>query len=87
MELNWESQQGDLRFQLQESWRIRNEVANRGRDRKPEAEPSEFPVREIEVATTLLFKDPKGGRDQSLRSRLKETLNMTKPCCNLILRS
>ena len=32
-------------------------------------------------------KDPKGGRDQSLRSRPKETLNITKPCHNLILRS
>ena len=54
---------------------------------KPEAEPSEVPVREIEVATILLFKDPKGGHDQSLRSRPKETLNITKPCRNLILRS
>ena len=27
MDWNWESQQGDLRLQLQESWRIRNEVA------------------------------------------------------------
>ena len=27
MDLNWESQQEDLRLQLQESWRIRNEVA------------------------------------------------------------
>ena len=89
MELNWESQQGDLRLQLQESWRIRKEVATqyRGRDKKPEAEPSEVPVREIEVATTLLFKDPKGRRNQSLRSRPKETLNITKPCRNLKLRS
>ena len=53
---------------------------------KPEAEPSEVPVREIEVATTLLFKDPKVGHDQSLRSRSKETLKVTKPCRSLILR-
>ena len=35
----------------------------------------------------FLFKDPQGGRDQSLRSRPKETLNITKPCRDLIFRS
>ena len=54
---------------------------------KPGADPSEVPVREIEVATILLFKFPKRGRDQSLRSRPKETLNITKPCRDLLLRS
>ena len=54
---------------------------------KPEVDPSEVLVREIEVATILFFKDPKGGRDQSLRSRPKDTLNITKPCRDLILRS
>ena len=51
----------------------------RGRDRKSEAEPGEVPVRENEVATTLLFKDPKGGHDQSLRSRPKDTLSIRNP--------
>ena len=35
----------------------------------------------------LFNQGPKGGRDQSLRSRPKETLNITKPCRDLILRS
>ena len=54
---------------------------------KPEAESSEVPIREIEVATTLLFKEPKGSRYHSLRSRPKERLSTTKPGRNLILRS
>ena len=49
-----------------------------GRYRKPEAEPSEVPVRENEVATTSLFKDPKGGHDQSLRSRPETANEMRK---------
>ena len=51
----------------------------RGRDRKSEAEPGEVPDRENEVATTLLFKDPKGGHDQSLRSRPEDTLSIRNP--------
>ena len=52
---------------------------------KPKVEPSEVPAREIEVATILLFKDPKRGRDHAQRSLPKETLNITKPCRDLIL--
>ena len=56
----------------------------RGRDRKYEAEPSEVPVRENEVATTLLFKDLEGGRDQSLRSRPEDTISIRNPGHNYV---
>ena len=51
----------------------------RGRDRKYEAEPGKVLVRENEVATTLLFKDLKGGRDQSLRLRPEDTISIKNP--------
>ena len=37
------------------------------------------PYKKIEVATTLLVKDLKGGRDQSFRSRPEETLIIKNP--------
>ena len=55
---------------------MRSQPQNRGRYRKPEAEPSEVQVREIEVATNLLFKNLKEGHDKSLRSRPEYTLSI-----------
>ena len=37
------------------------------------------PCKKIEAVTTLLVKDLKGGRDQSLRSRPEETLRIKNP--------
>ena len=82
MELNWEPQQEDLRLQLQQSWRIKDRSG--GRDRKYEAEPGEVLVRENEVATTLLFKDLKGGRNQSLKSRPEDTISIRNPGRNYV---
>ena len=39
-----------------------------------EAEPNEVPTRKLKIATTLLVKYLKGGRDQPFKSGLEETL-------------
>ena len=56
----------------------------RGRDTKYEAESGEVLVKENEVATTLLFKDLKGGRDQSLRSLPEDTISIRYPGRNYV---
>ena len=51
---------------------------------KYKAELGEVPVKKNEVVTTLLFKDLKGGRDQSLRSLPEDTISIRNPSRNYV---